>query len=253
MKKFFKKMILFLFWFLASKEGPGSPLSQWLDTIFKREEIKFFPYRVIMIKKIQPQKTISSFPIDTNQFNQYGFLSHVKLKNVNWSFLLNRFDQEQPNFSKISKEINTYRLFSKLADLNTVIFAPEKKNWWIMNESHGQLKRLTAPYFLPTINEEGIYRWFFHTAGFNGVILDRNGSNLLVGSVEPLLQKGEQGVVYKKSFGNLKIKKDELPQASAIIECLEQEKGYGLFKIIIYGSTIFPGDKIHIVKKDDML
>jgi hypothetical protein len=223
--------------------GQTDPES-WYKQLVEKNNGQFpgvFPAAFVMVKKLPAKGEVEYLGnVDAAAFNKLGFFKIANWRNADWNFKLNRAKFEKLDARKVIYD---------LTGANTIV-AAEKKRWKFYQ---GTSKKPLATIKAPKSDKAAVVsEWLIDGLGWDGVVLDQKGDELLVGSTSKILAQPEiQALAIANSEKKFLVTAKER-KGSGLLSLQKISGGLGVFDVVFLGAGIkklAPGTKLIIEKK----
>ncbi len=222
---------------------PTNPADQSPEGLLKNV-VGLFPKRVVLVEALEEGEVPEFFKMDPALGKKATYFEIANSPQLDWEAKL--------NYKKISS-MDGIKGALHLSRADTLVHMPKKGDWSLYRESSSAAKSKVisrpgaAMRDLPSIT-----KWIFEALNWDGVVLGKDGDNLVVGSSAEIL-KGEQlqSLAVDDSHTKYLLSATER-KGSGLLSLVKSSGGFGYFTVIFLGAGIksLPvGTKLIIEKK----
>ncbi|MBM4250886.1 MAG: hypothetical protein FJ146_02850 [Deltaproteobacteria bacterium] len=228
----------------------GVTIDTWLNEI--RTKASVMPRSVIFVKNLneltskdpKAPKQIKFMQVDFEGFNGKSNLIAVNGVSAEWNMKLNK-----RKYASMDRLVTVFA--SSGADL--VVIAPDAGEWQGFRLEASKAVQIFATPAPKITSNEDLVAWTFEALGWDGIVLDQKGDQVLIGSTLRSLDIPQvQALAVNDSAAKFNLKSNE--RAGAGLLSLREARGpYGIFDIVFLGqgvTVIPPGTKLVIEKKN---
>ena len=222
----------------ASNSGE---LDKWVDENLSKPSV--VPNRVAFVIDI-PKKGVPQFLLfDAKKFNQLGFFQTVNAAAIAWDLKLNK---------RSFTDREGFDVAVTLSRADLIVHAPKVGDWSVFL-AKGDRKKPVAKGAPPVGNkEDDLAAWLTTILGWDGVVLEQRGHQLLVGSTSRILSQPQlQALAVEGSASKIGLNQNER-KGSGLLSLIYAKAGIGVFDIVFLGQGVkeIPvGTKLVIEKK----
>lgn len=208
-----------------------------------------YPIRVAFVDDTYA-KSPKFLEFDLESFNNLGLYQAVQSTDLSWSWKLNDFQvkererkdksksaETQPDSeNKANKALDLDSLL-KTFDADVFVQAPsDPSKGWITFRIVNSTKEILAKEKSPSsFNTESLYRWLAKSFGYDGVVLDKKGEYLLVGSSTVFFKrKSMQAMAFRDSEKKFSLRPSER-EGMGLLTLVKKSGSYGIFKVLFLG------------------
>lgn len=229
----------------AARAEDGAPaLKEWTQKALKKYRGGAYPRKIAFVKgfgaKGEPPKFLDITP---DEFHGVSYLAAADTRSALWDFKLN-----QDKFAGLDPK----ELVFALTGADTVLVAAETGDWELLRKVAGKIASVGKRARAKTATPPVLAYWLVTTLGWDGVVIDRSGEYLLVGSSAAILKTPEiQALAVADSEKKIVLTAAER-KGAGLLSLSESDAGYGTFDIVFLGQGVKelpPGTKLIIEKK----
>lgn len=225
----------------GASSGNVAELGKWIDGLESTNS--FIPQRVAFVVDIPPKGIPQFLLLDAKKFNSMGFFQTANVAAVAWDLKLNK---------KGFSNRDGFNVAMSLTKADMIIHSPKIGDWSVYLVK-GDRKKPFAKGAPPTsTKEEDLVGWLTSILGWDGVVLDQRGHQLLVGSTSKILSQPQlQALAVEGSSTKVALNQNER-KGSGLLSLVYFKGGIGVFDIVFLGQGVkeIPvGTKLVIEKK----
>jgi len=179
---------------------------------------------------VQPQLTA----IDPRRFNRLSYLETLRAEDLSWDIRIN--PRKMTTSADVAPAAPTpaQNLF-RVGEIDSVVVTSEKGPWYIAQTTPAgnveQVVTIDAPKE-ELESAEDFHTWLYSSFNYDGVILDRRGDLLLVGSQSVHLKsRGTQALAIRGTHDRIFIDRKDRDGAG-LLSLVESDGDYGVFEVI---------------------
>ncbi|MGE0175261.1 MAG: hypothetical protein AB7T49_20930 [Oligoflexales bacterium] len=218
----------------AAQESPDPDawFKKWRDT---KSKSGIFPHRIMVLRSLKQGAQPKFMEID--KLPDFGFIEPTAPEQVETFLLLN---ERPPNLEPLEEQKNItpadwVGMLFEVSGGDTIAYYDGAK-WNFQGVVKGKPRSFFAikgPEFV-TFSE--FYDFMAKSIGYDGVVLDVDGQNLLIGSFTPLIKENTQALVIQNSAGRFRLK-GKNKEGAALVELVKKGTTASVFKVLLKGKT----------------
>ncbi len=215
-----------------------------------------YPIRVAFVDDTY-SKSPKFLEFDLESFNRLGLYHAVQSTDLSWSWKLNDFEvKKKGRKSTTNGPISEPTLpggpedddkANKPLDLNTLLklfdadvyvnaSSDQSKEWVAFRIANNEQEIISKEKAPTSYNVEVLYRWLAKAFGYDGVILDKQGDYLLVGSATLFFKKKSiQALAFKGSHNKFSLRPSER-EGMGLLTLVKRSGAYAIFKVLFLGK-----------------
>jgi hypothetical protein len=225
---------------LHSSTNPAE-LERWIEESLGK--VSLIPNRVAFVIDL-PKKGVPQFLLfDAKKFNQLGFFQASNAAAIAWDLKLNK---------RAFTNREGFDVAVTLSRADLIVLSPKVGDWSVFL-AKGDRKKPVAKGAPPIgAKEEDLAGWLTSILGWDGVVLEQRGHQLLVGSTLKILSQPQlQALAVDGSASKFGLNENER-KGSGLLSLVYSKSGIGVFDIVFLGQgvkEIPAGTKLVIEKK----
>ncbi len=232
--------------FAQENVDDAPPLADWLSKYKAKNSTKgAFPRKIAVVSGFAEKGEAPRFVnLDRDAFRQASYMEPADIESALWTLKID---------PKRYAETDPKELVFLLTGADTVVVAAPKAEWEILRLKDGKVSSVAKAKGLKEATKpERVADWLPYALGWDGVVLERKGEFLLVGSTASLIATPEiQALAVTDSQGKFSLRGSERVGAG-LVSLSTSSGGNGVFDIVFVGAgvrDIPAGTKLLIEKR----
>jgi hypothetical protein len=231
---------------VLAQEAPDP--DQWFQK-WRENKAKsgIYPYRILALRMLKQGAQPKFMEID--RVPEHSFVEPTAAEQIETFLLLN---ERPPNLEPLEAQKNItiddwLGILFEVSASDTIAYYDGIK-WTFAGMVKGKARPFLSMKGPDFVSFSEFFEFMAKSIGYDGVVLDMDGPNLLVGSFTPLVKENTQALVVQNSAGRFKLK-GKNKQGAALVELVKRGTTASTFKVLLKGKTkTRPGAKLIIEK-----
>lgn len=202
-------------------------IDKWIAEVLSKVTEK--PRRIAFVSDL-PLKGIPQFlKIDAVRFNQMGYFQVADVASRAWDMKLNK-----KSFGKG----DSFDLAVSLTKADIIIHASKNRDWTVYSAGEGRRVVLAKAPPPATTTEEDLSSWLITVLGWDGIVLDKRGQQVLVGSTSLILALPQLQALAVGGSATRPLLLQNERNGSGLLSLVYAKNGIGVFDIVFLGQGV---------------